>query len=130
VGRLERALQTLATDAPEPQAAAASQPPRAQPKASIDAPASLDSRRLLDDQPKDEGSLERALQSLANKLAPQPAAASHQSAAASPPARPRLTQTSDGLALPDSARRSLDEPQKGEDATVQPPRKLGVVRVA
>jgi hypothetical protein len=130
VGRLERALQTLATDAPEPQAAAASQPPRAQPKASNDASASLDSRRLLDDPHKDEGGLERALQSLANKLAPQPAAAaSHQPAAASPLARPRLTQTSDATP-PDSARRSLDEPQKGEDATPQPPRKLGVVRVA
>jgi hypothetical protein len=123
VGRLERALQTLA---PEPPTAGASQP--AQPKPSSDG-AALDSRRLLDDQHKDEGSLERALQSLANKLAPQPAAASPQPAA-SPLARPRLTQTSDALAPPDSARRSSDEPQKGEDATTQPPRKLGVVRVA
>ena len=129
VGRLERALQTLETDAPEPSTAGASQPAQAQPKPSSDAAAALDSRRLLDDQHKDEGSLERALQSLANKLAPQPAAASPQPAA-SPLARPRFTQTSDALAPPDFARRSLDEPQKGEDTTTQPPRKLGVVRVA
>ena len=66
-----------------------------------------DSRRLLDEQQKDEGGLERALQTLANKLqAPQPAGASA-------PARPRL----------------LDELQlKSDDKPAA--RKLGVVRVA
>jgi hypothetical protein len=107
VGRLERALQTLATEVPEPQTAGVSQPSGAQPKPSNDAAAALDSRRLLDDQHKDEGGLERALQTLANKLqAPQPAGAS-------PPARPRL----------------LDElQQKSDDKPAA--RKLGVVRVA
>ena len=108
VGRLERALQTLATEVPE-QTAGVSQPSGAQPKPSNDAAAAaaLDSRRLLDDQQKDEGGLERALQTLANKLqAPQPAGAS-------PPARPRL----------------LDElQQKSDDKPAA--RKLGVVRVA
>jgi hypothetical protein len=108
VGRLERALQTLATEVPEPQAPGVSQPAGAQPMPPNEAAASgPDSRRLLDEQQKDEGGLERALQTLANKLqAPQPAGASA-------PARPRL----------------LDELQlKSDDKPAA--RKLGVVRVA
>jgi hypothetical protein len=108
VGRLERALQALATEIPEPQTAGAGPLTRAQAKPSNDAAAALDSRRLLDEQHKDEGGLERALQTLANKLqGPQPAGTG-------PLARPRL----------------LDESQKSEDPTKPAARKLGVVRVA
>jgi len=126
VGRLERALQTLATETPEPQTAVASQPPRAQAKPSNDAAAAaLDSRLLLDEQQKDEGGLERALQTLANKLqAPQPAGASA-------PARPWPKQPNEAAPAPlDAQRRLLDEPQKSDDATKPAARKLGVVRVA
>jgi hypothetical protein len=124
VGRLERALQTLATDLAEPQAPAATQPPPAQPKPAGDAASAHDSRRLLDDQHKDEGGLERALQSLANKAQPpQPASA--------PPAARSWLKPSDAAPAPvDAARRLLDEPQKGDDATKPAARKLGVVRVA
>jgi hypothetical protein len=78
----------------------------------------LDSRQLLDEQQKtvrhrDEGGLERALQTLANMP------------------RPRLTPfVNEGPTPVESALRVLDEPQKAEDASKQQPRKLGVVRVA
>ncbi len=86
------------------------------------------SRQLLDEQPsdeqhKDEGGLERALQTLATKLQGPP-----QSAAASQLNRARLHQSNDEAL--EAARRLLDEPQKGEDGIKQPARKLGVVRVA
>jgi len=112
VGKLERALQTLASAPPEPLAEAASQ--LKQP--GEDEPA-LDSRQLLDEQQKtgrhrDEGGLERALQTLANMP------------------RPRLTPFVSEAPTPvESALRVLDEP-KAEDASKQQPRKLGVVRVA
>ena len=109
VGRLERALQTLATEVPERRPpASASRLVRSLSRPTMRRPRRRsNSRRLLDDQQKDEGGLERALQTLANKLqAPQPAGAS-------PPARPRL----------------LDElQQKSDDKPAA--RKLGVVRVA
>src|SRR5262245_17975926 len=121
VGRLERALQTLATDAPEPDVATASEPVAAQHAARHEAAASVDSRRLLGEEHKDEGGLERALQTLANRMAPQPPsqqpANAGQPAAAHPQARPRLTQASEAMAV-------------AEDAAKQQPRKLGVVRVA
>ena len=113
VGKLERALQTLASAPPEPLAEAAS--PLEQ--SGEDEPA-LDSRQLLDEQqktvrPRDEGGLERALQTLANMP------------------RPRLTPfVSEAPTPAESALRVLDEPQKAEDASKQQPRKLGVVRVA
>lgn len=113
VGKLERALQTLASAPPEPLAEAASQ--LKQP--GEDGPA-LDSRQFLDEQqktarPRDEGGLERALQTLANMP------------------RPRLTPFVSEAPTPvESALRVLDEPQKAEDASKQQPRKLGVVRVA
>jgi hypothetical protein len=125
VGRLERALQTLATEVPEPQISAVSQPPHAQPKPSSDAAAARDSRRLLDEQQKDEGNLERALQTLANKIQPP------QAASAPPPARPWPKQPNEPTpAALDAARRILDEPLKADDATKPAARKLGVVRVA
>ena len=76
------------------------------------------SRQLLDEQqktvrPRDEGGLERALQTLANMP------------------RPRLTPFVSEAPTPvELALRVLDEPQKAEDASKQQPRKLGVVRVA
>ena len=113
VGKLERALQTLASAPPEPPAEAASQ----LKQSGEDEPA-LDSRRLLDEQQKtgrhrDEGGLERALQTLANMP------------------RPRLTPfVGEAPTATESALRVLDEPEKAEDASKQQPRKLGVVRVA
>lgn len=129
VGKLERALQTLASELPEPQPDGAGQPTRAQSKPSNGgAPAPLNFRQLLDEQPsdeqhKDEGGLERALQTLATKLQGPP-----QSAAAGQLNRARLHQSNDEAL--EAARRLLDEPQKGEDGIKQPARKLGVVRVA
>ena len=132
VGKLERALQTLASELPEPQNESAGQPTRVQSKPSNGgAPSPVNSRQLLDEQPqheqhKDEGGLERALQTLATKLQgpPQPAGAGQLN-------RARLQQSNDEASVPlDTALRLLDNSQKGEDAAKQPARKLGVVRVA
>ena len=126
IGRLERTLQTLATEVPEPQNVAPKQPEQAQPRQpNAAASAAIDSRRLLDEQHKDEGGLERALQTLANKLqGPQPGGAS-------PPPRPRFNQSNDDApAAIDAARRVLDEAPRSEDANKPAARKLGVVRVA
>lgn len=105
VEKLERALQTMANELPEPLVDAAGK----LKEAAENAPP-LDSRRLLDEQPKathlrEEG-LESALQTLANMP------------------RPRLMPFG-GAAAP-----TEPEPQKAEEASKQPPRKLGVVRVA
>ena len=126
IGRLERTLQTLATEVPEPQNVAPKQPEHAQPRQpNAAASAAIDSRRFLEEQHKDEGGLERALQTLANKLqGPQPAGASA-------PPRPRFNQSNDDApAAIDAARRVLDEAPRSEDANKPAARKLGVVRVA
>jgi hypothetical protein len=105
VGKLERALQTLASALPEPPIEAAGQSAQPQARQSVDA--ALDSRLLLDEQQKhdhrDEGGLERALQTLASK----------QNASAAQSARPRPA--------------AVIAEAPGAD---QQPRKLGVVRVA
>lgn len=116
VSKIERALQTLASAPPEPQAAAATASPLKQP--GDGAPEAVDSRTLLDEQPRgvhhrDEGGLERALQTLANMP------------------RPRITPFGgEAPASVEPARRLLEEPQKADDVSKQQPRKLGVVRVA
>jgi hypothetical protein len=108
VENLERALQRMASEAPEPQVEAAAR--LKEPDAGASA---VDSRRLLDEQqpkavpPREEGTLETALQTLANMP------------------RPRLMPFG-------SVASSAAEPgpQEAEDASKQQPRKLGVVRVA
>ena len=126
LGRLERTLQTLATEFPSPETVAANQPEHAQPKQpNAAAPASINSRRLLDEQQKDDRGLERALQTLANKLQ------GPQHDGDSLPTRLQLKQFNGGASAPvDGARRALDEPPKSEDANMPATRKLGVVRVA
>lgn len=116
VSKIERALQTLASAPPEPQVVAAAASPLKPP--GDGAPEAVDSRRLLDEQHRavhhrDEGGLERALQTLANMP------------------RPRITPFGGEVPVSvEPARRLPEEPPKAEDASKQPPRKLGVVRVA
>ena len=113
VGQLERALQTMANELPEPSADAASQSKQSGGSAPV-----VDSRQLLDEPQRgvhrrDEGGLESALQTLASMP------------------RPRITPF--GGKAPtamEPAGRLPDEPQKAEDAAKQQPRKLGVARVA
>jgi hypothetical protein len=107
VEKLERALQRMANEPPEPQVDAA-----ARLKEPGDSAPALDSRRLLDEPPRavpprEEGNLETALQTLANMP------------------RPRLMPF--GSVVPPATEPG---PQEAEDASKQQPRKLGVVRVA
>src|SRR5262245_17775949 len=108
VEKLERALQTMANEPPEPHVDAASR--LTEPDESTPA---LDSDRVPDEQQsgvhrREEGSgLESALQTLANMP------------------RPRLMPF--GSVAPSATE---PEPQKDEDTSKQQPRKLGVVRVA
>lgn len=107
VEKLERALQRMANELPEPHVDAAGR----LKESGKSAPA-LDSRQLLDEQPsgvqpRGEGGLESALQTLANMP------------------RPRIMPF--GSVAPPAAESG---PQKAEDASDQQPRKLGVVRVA
>jgi hypothetical protein len=125
VDLFESALKTLATEAPAPQVAASGQSAAAQPPARNDALAAVDSRRLLDDHQKDEKNLERALQTLASKMAPQ-SANQQQSANPSQQQPANASQQQPAAASP----LAHPEPPKSEDATKQLARKLGVVRVA
>ena len=99
--KLERALQRMANELPEPRVDAGGQL-----KEPAENSPAVDSRRLLDDHPRAEG-LESALQTLANMP------------------RPRLMPF--GSVAPPAAEPGA---QKAEDASDQQPRKLGVVRVA
>jgi hypothetical protein len=108
VEKLERALQRMANELPEPPVEAAGR--LKEPAEKAPAP---DSRRLLDErqpravQPREEGGLESALQTLANM--------------------PRSRLMPFGSVTPPATEPG---PQEAEDASKQPPRKLGVVRVA
>lgn len=107
VEKLERALQVMASESPEPQAEAANRP-----NETAESAPPVDSRQLLDEQQVDvharEGSgLESALQTLAKMPRPRLMPFGN---AAPPPAEPG--------------------PQKAEDAPKEQPRKLGVIRVA
>jgi hypothetical protein len=107
VEKLERALQTMANDGPEPHVDAGN----GLKEPGANAPA-VDSRRLLDEQqggghPREEGGLESALQTLAKMP------------------RPRLMPFGSG-----APSATEPAPQQAEDAPQQQPRKLGVVRVA
>jgi hypothetical protein len=107
VDKLERALQKMANELPEPHVDAASRL-----KESGESEPVVDSRQLLDEPQRgvhrrDEGGLESALQTLASMP------------------RPRLMPFS-SVAPP-----SMEpESQQAEDASKQQPRKLGVARVA
>jgi hypothetical protein len=127
VERLERALQTLTSEVPEPPAANAGAVPRAQPK-SLDDDGSVapDAHRLMDEaQYKDEVGLERALQTLATKMqAPeQPGTPSLLTRARIKPSGAEPPTPAEPPAL------ALDEAQQGQDEDKPAARKPGVVRV-
>jgi hypothetical protein len=129
VERLERALQTLTSEVPEPPTASAGAAPRVQPQPkSLDDDGSVapDTRHLLDEaQYKDEVGLERALQTLATKMqAPEPTG--------TPSLLTRARIKPSGAEPPTPAEPPasvLEEAQQGQDEGMPAARKPGVVRV-
>jgi hypothetical protein len=136
VEKLERALQTMANDPPEPHVDAARPDAVAHLKEPGETTPARDPRRLPNEQSaahlREEGGLERALQTLANM--PRARVTQFGNGGASAPELPQKAEEifkqpkADGAPKPQKAESSA--PQKTEDASKQPPRKLGVVRVA
>lgn len=125
VNRLERALQVLAGELPEQDAGAdqalASQPRQSNASA-MPAPA-----RSLEDEHKDEGGLERALQTLANKTQ----ASQHNGASQLSLARFKQSNDDTGVPVPvESPPRLVEEPQPGDDVSKPAPRTIGSIRAA
>jgi hypothetical protein len=139
VEKLERALQTMANDPPEPHVDAARADAVAHVKGPGETTPARDPRRVPTEQQsaahlREEGGLERALQTLANMPRPRVTPFGHGGASA-----PELPQKADEIFKPpkaegapkqQKAEGSESKPQKAEDASKQQPRKLGVVRVA
>jgi hypothetical protein len=127
VGRLERALQVLAGELPEPQDANVHQSLPAQPRQSNAVAMSDAAPPSLDEEHKDEGGLERALQTLANKSqAAQQNGTSQLSLA-------RFKQSNDHAGAPapsEAPPRLQEEPQPGDDVSKPVPRTIGAIRAA
>jgi hypothetical protein len=129
VERLERALQTLTSEVPEPPAASAGAAARAQPQqksADDDRSVAPDAHRLMDEaQYKDEVGLERALQTLATKMQ-----APEQPGTPSLLTRARIKPSSaEPPTLAEPPASALEEAQQGQDDGKLAARKPGVVRV-
>jgi hypothetical protein len=127
VGRLERALQVLAGELPEPQDAGADQGLPAQPRQSNASAMPDPARPSLEDEHKDEGGLERALQTLANKSQ----ASQHNGTGQLSLARFKQSNDDAGTPVPiESPPRLLEESQSGDDVSKPAPRTIGAIRAA
>lgn len=136
VDKLERALQKIANEPPDPNADSATRL-----KAPAETAPAPDSRRPPDEQlstlhlREEGGWLERALQTLANMPRPRGALGGN----GTPSETDLLAQKAEEIikrqkaesaAMLQKAEVSASKPQKAEDSSKQSPRKLGVVRVA